>query len=191
VACFEPTGDPYDIVLDDYEPGMKTHEVVTIFDALKAALLPWLHGVGDSEPADDSCLRGHFPRTAQRRFSLGMLERWGMDRAAWRLDRTVHPFATSFAPTDIRLTIELPRGLAPRILSLPATNFGTASTSVRSIRVHALARFAGRVVGVPRVAEPDVENLVGCRITDLAVLRSEAFRRHSSSSDGRQTPTAR
>jgi carboxypeptidase Taq len=29
VACFEPTGDPYDIVLDDYEPGMKTEEVVT------------------------------------------------------------------------------------------------------------------------------------------------------------------
>ena len=27
-----------------------------------------------------------------------------MDRAAWRLDRTVHPFATSFSPTDIRLT---------------------------------------------------------------------------------------
>ena len=24
VACFEPDGDPYDVVLDDYEPGMKT-----------------------------------------------------------------------------------------------------------------------------------------------------------------------
>ena len=27
-----------------------------------------------------------------------------MDRAAWRLDRTVHPFAESLSPTDIRLT---------------------------------------------------------------------------------------
>jgi carboxypeptidase Taq len=33
-----------------------------------------------------------------------MLERWGMDRASWRLDRTVHPFATSMSPADIRLT---------------------------------------------------------------------------------------
>jgi carboxypeptidase Taq len=104
VSCFEPTGDLYDVVLDDYEPGMKTHEVVEIFDALKAALLPWLRNVGELEPIDDSCLRGRFPRDAQRRFSLSVLERWGMDRAAWRLDKTVHPFATSFAPTDIRLT---------------------------------------------------------------------------------------
>jgi len=104
VACFAPEGDPYDVVLDDYEPGMKTVEVVEIFDALKAALLPWLESVGDLEPIDDSCLRGRFPRDAQRRFALSVLERWGMDRAAWRLDKTVHPFATSFAPTDIRLT---------------------------------------------------------------------------------------
>jgi carboxypeptidase Taq len=104
VACFAPEGDPYDVVLDDYEPGMKTVEVVEIFDALKTALLPWIRSAGDLEPIDDSCLSGRFPRDAQRRFSLSVLERWGMDRAAWRLDKTVHPFATSFAPTDIRLT---------------------------------------------------------------------------------------
>ena len=33
-----------------------------------------------------------------------VLERWGMDRAAWRLDKTVHPFMTCFSPSDIRLT---------------------------------------------------------------------------------------
>src|SRR5262249_9394454 len=99
VACFAPDGDPYDVVLDDYEPGMKTAEVVEIFDALKAALLPWLQSVADLEPIDDSCLSGRYPREAQRRFSLYVLERWGMDRAAWRLDKTAHPFATSFAAT--------------------------------------------------------------------------------------------
>ena len=41
---------------------------------------------------------------AQRRFSLHVLEKWGMDRAAWRLDKTVHPFMTCFSPSDIRLT---------------------------------------------------------------------------------------
>jgi carboxypeptidase Taq len=104
VACFDHDGDPYDVVLDDYEPGMKTVEVERIFDQLKAALLPMLEAVSETEPIDDSCLTGRFPRVAQRRFALAVLERWGMDRAAWRLDKTVHPFATSFAPTDIRLT---------------------------------------------------------------------------------------
>jgi carboxypeptidase Taq len=104
VACFDHDGDPYDVVLDDYEPGMKTVEVERIFEKLKARLTPMMRELAAADPIDDSCLRGRFPRGAQRRFALGMLERWGMDRAAWRLDKTVHPFATSFAPTDIRLT---------------------------------------------------------------------------------------
>src|SRR3954447_20351475 len=104
IACFEPEGDPYDVVLDDYEPGMKTAEVEPIFDRLKAALVPLIAAMDDVPPVDDSCLQGRFPRDAQRRFSLSMLETWGMDRASWRLDRTVHPFATSMSPADIRLT---------------------------------------------------------------------------------------
>jgi carboxypeptidase Taq len=104
VECFDYDGDPYDVVLDDYEPGMKTAAVEAIFDRLKAALLPMMRAVAEADPIDDSCLTGRFPRTAQRRFSLDVLEQWGMDRAGWRLDKTVHPFATSLAPTDIRLT---------------------------------------------------------------------------------------
>ena len=104
VACFEPHGDPYDVLLDDYEPGMTTAEVEAIFAGLKTALVPLLRAVGDAGAVDDSCLHGRFPRDAQRRLSLAILERWGMDRASWRLDRTVHPFATSMSPSDIRLT---------------------------------------------------------------------------------------
>jgi len=104
VRCFDVHGDPYDVLLDDYEPGMKTSEVEAIFDQLKAALVPMLHAVAEMPQVDDSCLRGRFPRDAQRRFSLSVLERWGMDRAAWRLDRTVHPFAMSMSTADIRLT---------------------------------------------------------------------------------------
>src|SRR5882724_7237450 len=40
-----------------------------------------------------------------------------MDRAAWRLDRTVHPFATSFSPTDIRLTTNFHEDSVEGILS--------------------------------------------------------------------------
>jgi carboxypeptidase Taq len=102
VACFEPDGDPYDVLLDDYEPGMKTAEVEAVFDVLKARLVSMVRSV--AEPVDDSCLRGAFSREAQRGFSLALLGRWGMDEEAWRLDDTVHPFADSLSPSDIRLT---------------------------------------------------------------------------------------
>jgi carboxypeptidase Taq len=104
VACFEAEQDPYDVVLDDYEPGVKTAEVEAIFAQLKAALVPLIGVIRESGPVDDSCLSGRFARDSQRRLALAILERWGMDRASWRLDRTVHPFATSMSPLDIRLT---------------------------------------------------------------------------------------
>jgi carboxypeptidase Taq len=102
IACFAVEDDPYDVLLDDFEPGMRTAEVEAVFDRLKAELVPMIAAV--SEPVDDSCLRGRFDPAAQRRFSLAVLRRWGMDGQAWRLDDTVHPFASSLSSADIRLT---------------------------------------------------------------------------------------
>jgi len=68
VACHEPYDDPYDVLLDDHERGMKTADVAAIFAHLKAELVPLVAGIG--EPVDDSCLHGHFPREQQRAFSL-------------------------------------------------------------------------------------------------------------------------
>ncbi|MGZ4414035.1 MAG: carboxypeptidase M32 [Gaiellaceae bacterium] len=104
VECFEPEGDPYDVVLDDYEPGMKTAEVSAIFDRLKERLVPMIRAVAEAEPVDDSCLRGSFSRESQRRVAMEILSAWGMDDEAWRLDYTVHPFEVSLAMADIRLT---------------------------------------------------------------------------------------
>ena len=102
VACHEPYDDPYDVLLDDHERGMKTADVAAIFARLKAELVPLVAGI--AEPVDDSCLHGHFPREQQRAFSLEMLSRWGMDDQSWRLDDTVHPFAVGLSESDIRLT---------------------------------------------------------------------------------------
>jgi carboxypeptidase Taq len=102
VACFAPFDDPYDVLLDDHEPGMPTADVEAIFARLKAELVPLVAGLG--EPVDDSCLHGHFPRDRQREFSLEVLRRWGMDDESWRLDDTVHPFAANISEADIRLT---------------------------------------------------------------------------------------
>jgi carboxypeptidase Taq len=102
VARQEPAGDPYDVLLDDHEPGMKTVEVEAVFTRLKGALIPLIASVPG--PVDDSCLRGPFPIDAQRRFALDVLAAWGTDEDSWRLDDTVHPFEQSIAPSDIRLT---------------------------------------------------------------------------------------
>jgi carboxypeptidase Taq len=115
VACHEPYDDAYDVLLDDHEPGMRAAEVEAVFARLKTELVPLVAGI--REPVDDSFLHGDFEPERQRDFSLQVLSRWGMDDQAWRLDDTVHPFATAIAQSDIRLTARFPRENLSGILS--------------------------------------------------------------------------
>ena len=103
VDCFEGYDDPYDVLLDDYEPGMKTAEVRAVFDELKADLVPLIAEVGSLEP-EEEFMQGPFPIDAQHQFSLRVIERFGYDPQFFRLDLTVHPFAASSGTEDIRLT---------------------------------------------------------------------------------------
>ena len=105
VDCFAPSGDPYDVVLDDFERGMPTSEVRSIFTSLKAAIVPLIAAVADrSDAVDDACLRGDFPIEQQRAFCLSVLRRFGYTDKEWRFDPTAHPFATNTSLGDIRLT---------------------------------------------------------------------------------------
>jgi carboxypeptidase Taq len=115
VACHEPYDDPYDVLLHENEPGMRTAEVESVFARLKSELVPLVAGIRD--PGDDSCVRGDFPVEQQREFSLEVLTRWGMDDQAWRLDDTVHPFASNISESDIRITARFNRGDLMGILS--------------------------------------------------------------------------
>jgi carboxypeptidase Taq len=49
-------------------------------------------------------LHGHFPVETQRAFALSIVERFGFRADSWRLDPTVHPFASNSGTGDIRIT---------------------------------------------------------------------------------------
>jgi carboxypeptidase Taq len=102
--CFD-VDEPYDALLDEYEPGMKTAEVREVFDVLKPELIGLVHAVADHQNGvDNSFLRGSFPADRQRRLSLAVLEALGFEHDSWRLDETQHPFASGMATGDIRIT---------------------------------------------------------------------------------------
>lgn len=105
VECFPASDHVYDLLLDDFERGMKTAEVKAIFDALKKDLIPLIAKIRErGNVVDDSCLHGHFPIDQQREFALSILAYFGFNADSWRLDPTVHPFASNSATTDIRIT---------------------------------------------------------------------------------------
>ena len=104
VECFDPPDETYDVLLDNFEPNMKTAEVREIFDELKEELVPLIKEIGDAGEIDDSFLHAEFDQEAQRAFSLDVLHRFGYTEDAWRLDQTPHPFMNSPGQRDIRLT---------------------------------------------------------------------------------------
>jgi len=104
VACFEPPDETYDVLLDDYEPEMKTAEVRAIFDELKEELLPLIREVAEAGEIDDSFLHGDFDPGTQRALGLEIVRAFGYSDDEWRVDETAHPFMTTPGTADIRLT---------------------------------------------------------------------------------------
>jgi carboxypeptidase Taq len=110
LECFE-FDHPYDPLLDDYEPGMKTAEVRPVLESLRDGLRPLLAEIADSDAAvDNSCLYGEFPIEGQRRLAQEVLEGLPLEHGAWRLDETVHPFATGIGISDLRITTRFDPG---------------------------------------------------------------------------------
>ena len=105
VECFQDTGkSDYDILLDDYHEDAHSEEITAIFERVKEVVVPLIQEVAATEPLDVSFAHGHFPVERQEIFAREILERLGYSSEAWRLDPTIHPFATSISVDDIRLT---------------------------------------------------------------------------------------
>lgn len=96
---------PYDALLDAYEPHMKTSEVARIFDSLREELVPLVQAVFDQgEQVDDKVLRQHFDVEKQRAFGKAVIGDLGYDFDRGRQDESAHPFTTGFSVDDVRIT---------------------------------------------------------------------------------------
>jgi carboxypeptidase Taq len=102
IECFAPYEDRYDVVLDDYEEGMRTEQVRAIFQVLQPELSALVaeHAVDEV----DDFMRGPFPVDVQDALSRELIERLGANWGSFRLDLTVHPFEITFGQGDVRLT---------------------------------------------------------------------------------------
>jgi len=98
------TSNPYDALLDEFEPHMKTETIDSVFSQLEKQLKPILDAITDSPQVNDEVIRRTFPSDKQNEFGTYVLKKLGFDFDRGRLDRAAHPFTTSLGPHDIRLT---------------------------------------------------------------------------------------
>jgi carboxypeptidase Taq len=102
VACFD-VDEPYDILLDDFEPQTTTAEVRETFDEIKPELISLIAELRNDD-VDDSFLEGTFPIDRQETLAKEVVSLFGFRPDTWRLDPTEHPFASGAGVDDIRIT---------------------------------------------------------------------------------------
>ncbi len=153
--------EPYDALLDDYEPGLTARFVEKIFEPLEREIKRLLDRVRDVEFGEE-ILHRHFPEDKQIQFNHYLLREIGYDFNRGRLDKTVHPFATRILPHDVRITTRyhedyLPSGLFGALhemghalynMNLPEEYFGLPVGNPASLSLHeSQSRFWENVVG--------------------------------------------
>jgi carboxypeptidase Taq len=112
IECFPPADEPYDILLDDYERGMKTAEVRAVFEHVKEELVPLIAEAAEAYGDDEGILERAFPADAQKALSHEIIDLFGHREHSWRIDPTAHPFASGGGVDDIRITTKYePTGL--------------------------------------------------------------------------------
>lgn len=100
--------DPYDALIDLYEPEMRSESVDRLFAELKAELVPLAQAILErSDLVDDEVLRRGYDPEKQWRFTVRVIETLGFDLGRGRQDRSTHPFTIGVSPNDVRLTTRI------------------------------------------------------------------------------------
>ncbi|RMG32641.1 MAG: carboxypeptidase M32 [Planctomycetota bacterium] len=167
----------YDVLLDEYEPGMRAADVQRVFEPLREELTRLLGEITASgrRPRRE-VLQREYPVARQRELAIRVAEWIGFDFERGRLDESPHPFCTSLGPHDCRLTTrydphyfnsaffgtlhEAGHGLYEQ--GLPPDAFGTPMGETVSLGIHESQsrmweNFVGRSRGFWRYCFPRLQ----------------------------------
>lgn len=111
------TGEPYNALLDEFEPGATAADVQRVFDGVRQELVPLVAAIKDAprQPQRELLTR-HCPAAAQAAFARQVVAAMGYDFDAGRIDTTTHPFCTGFSPDDVRITVRYDEAYIPAAL---------------------------------------------------------------------------
>ena len=99
---------PYNVLADDYSPGLTAERITEVFDTVKEELVPFLARLrSQGHPPDASWLYGQgkkYDVEKQAALCKDIAVALGFDLSKGRLDVSVHPFTGGAHVTDVRMT---------------------------------------------------------------------------------------
>jgi carboxypeptidase Taq len=162
VTFFPPADHPYDVLLDDYEPGLRTADVRRLFERLRSRQVALIRRVAERTPPADAFLAVPYAESDMWGFAVDVVTAFGFDWSRGRQDKSVHPFATGIGPGDVRITTRWVEG---QPLSLLFGTMHEAGHAMYEQGVHARHERTllegGASLGVHESQSRLWENLVG------------------------------
>ena len=106
--------DPYDAMMEQYDPGNRAADIAPVFDRLKSFLKDFIPAAVAHQEAKRARrplrpLNAPFPIEKQKALGLAVMEAIGFDFDHGRLDVSHHPFCGG-VPTDVRMTTRYTTG---------------------------------------------------------------------------------
>lgn len=106
--CYGYTKSPYDALLGEYEEGLTSDTVQSMFDKLETDLRPLLVTLSKkTAPWDKQVFHQHFDEKILWDVTVAILEKLGFVMDSGRQDQSTHPFTMGISPHDVRLTTRL------------------------------------------------------------------------------------
>jgi carboxypeptidase Taq len=97
--------EPYDALLDDFEPGATVEATGRVLENFRVELVDFVGKIFDSgKHPDTSILEREYPVALQEVAGNMVAQAMGFNFDAGRLDVTTHPFCTGLGPGDTRIT---------------------------------------------------------------------------------------
>lgn len=103
--AIDPSRHPYEVLLEEYDPGTTVASLRSMFERLRAGLVPLIEAIA-TRPALPP-ITGAFPRDAQLALAKDVAAALGYDFDAGRIDESEHPFSTGHGEGDVRITTHL------------------------------------------------------------------------------------
>jgi len=103
-SFYAPYDHVYDPLLDDFEPGLKTADVKTIFNALRPQQVELIKAITNQPQVENAFLYQPYDEQKQWDFGVEVITKMGHDWNRSRQDKAVHPFTTHFGVGDVRIT---------------------------------------------------------------------------------------
>lgn len=165
------TTEPYDALMDEYEPAAKSADVQVVFDKLKSELVPLVAAIANAPRKPDlGILHREAPKAAQDAFNRKIAAAMGFDFDSGRLDISAHPFCSGFTMSDVRITTRYDEKYMPQSLFGVMHEAGHALYEQGFNPQHAFTPMASAVsLGIHESQSRMWENTVG---------RSLAFWKH-------------